>query len=36
MCFISGPIHATHCGIQIGYGSKMENFVGLIDDVGFI
>ncbi|WAR01865.1 PIF-like protein [Mya arenaria] len=28
-----GPIQATHCGVQFGYGTKMENFVGLMDDV---
>ncbi|XP_052799564.1 sushi, von Willebrand factor type A, EGF and pentraxin domain-containing protein 1-like [Mya arenaria] len=28
-----GPIQATHCGVQFGYGTKMENFVGLMDDL---
>lgn len=28
-----GPIEATHCGIQFGYGTKLANFLGLLDDI---
>ncbi|XP_060590417.1 sushi, von Willebrand factor type A, EGF and pentraxin domain-containing protein 1-like [Ruditapes philippinarum] len=28
-----GPIKSTHCGLQIGYGTKLANFVGYMDDI---
>ncbi|XP_045174634.2 sushi, von Willebrand factor type A, EGF and pentraxin domain-containing protein 1-like [Mercenaria mercenaria] len=28
-----GPIKSTHCGLQIGYGTMMANYVGLMDDI---
>jgi hypothetical protein len=30
-----GPIAATHCSVQIGYGNGLTSYVGLIDDVSF-
>ena len=29
----AGPIQATHCALQIGYGQGLSNFVGYIDNV---
>ena len=29
----AGPIQATHCSLQIGYGQGLHRYKGYIDDV---